>query len=500
MGCILAIDQGTTSSRTIIFDEQRRVVGFAQQPFEQHFPAPGRVEHDAREIWRTQRATINAALDDANLKAADIAAIGITNQRETTVVWDRRTGEPVYNAIVWQDGRTAAECERKRAAGLEPQVQRATGLLLDPYFSASKIRWILDHCDGAAAAAAAGHLAFGTIDSWLVWNLTGGRAHVTDPSNASRTALFNLHRLEWDDELLDVWQLPRTLLADITPSSGIAAMCSLPELESVPIAGIAGDQQAALFGQACYARGDAKCTYGTGCFLLLNCGTAPVVSQQRLLTSVAWQIEGEQAEYSLEGSVFMGGAVIAWLRDGLGLIERAADVEALAASVATSDGVVFVPAFTGLGAPYWDPQARASILGMTRGTTRAHIARAALEGIAFQVADVLGAMQADTGATLTNLKVDGGASANALLMQLQADLLNVRLSRPENTESTAVGCASLAGLAVNVWRDRDELAALARPSAVFTPRPDDGTLAQRARQWARAVERTRDWADIDTAS
>lgn len=495
MGCILAIDQGTTSSRTIIFDEQQRVVGFAQQPFEQHFPAPGHVEHDAKEIWRTQRATITAALGDANLKAADIAAIGITNQRETTVVWDRRTGEPVYNAIVWQDGRTAAECENKRAAGLEPLIRRATGLLLDPYFSASKIRWILDHCDGAAEAAAAGHLACGTIDSWLVWNLTGGRSHVTDPSNASRTALFNLHRLEWDDELLDVWQLPRSLLPDITPSSGIAATCSLPELQSVPIAGIAGDQQAALFGQACYARGEAKCTYGTGCFLLQNCGPAPVVSQQRLLSTVAWQIEGEETEYALEGSVFMGGAVIAWLRDGLGVIERAADVEALAGSVATSGGVVFVPAFTGLGAPYWDPHARASIHGMTRGTTRAHIALAALEGIAFQVSDVLGAMQADTGATLTSLKVDGGASANALLMQLQANLLGVRLNRPENHESTALGCASLAGLAVNVWRDRSELAALAKPSAVFTPQPDDGTLAQRARQWARAVERSRDWAD-----
>ena len=499
MGCILAIDQGTTSSRTLIFDEQRRVVGFAQQPFEQHFPAPDRVEHDANEIWRTQRATINAALAEANLKAADIAAIGITNQRETTVVWDRRTGEPIYNAIVWQDGRTAAACEQKRAAGFEPLVQRATGLLLDPYFSASKIRWILDHC-AATAAAAAGHLAFGTIDSWLIWNLTGGRAHLTDPSNASRTALFNLHRLEWDDELLELWQLPRSLLADLTPSSGIATTCTLPELQSVPIAGIAGDQHAALFGQACYDRGDAKCTYGTGCFLLQNCGTQPIESQQRLLSTVAWQIEDEPTEYALEGSVFMGGAVIAWLRDGLGLIENAADVEALAASVATSEDVVFVPAFTGLGAPYWDPRARASIQGMTRGTSRAHIARAALEGIAFQVADMLGAMQADTGAKLTNLKVDGGASANALLMQMQADLLGVRLSRPQNLESTAVGCASLAGLAVNVWRNRDELAALAKPAAEFMPRADDGTLARRARQWARAVERSRDWTDADTTT
>jgi glycerol kinase len=492
----LAIDQGTTSSRTLIFDEQRRVVGFAQQPFEQHFPAPGRVEHDANAIWRTQRETINAALADARLTAADIAAIGITNQRETTVIWDRRTGEPIYNAIVWQDGRTAAECEVKRAAGFEPLVQRTTGLLLDPYFSASKIRWILDHCD-AAAAAAAGHLAFGTIDSWLIWNLTGG-AHMTDPSNASRTALFNLHTLDWDDELLELWQLPRALLADITPSSGIAATCTLPELQSVPIAGIAGDQHAALFGQACYDRGDAKCTYGTGCFLLQNCGTAPVVSRQKLLSTVAWQIEGERTEYALEGSVFMGGAVISWLRDGLGLIEHAAEVEALAASVSTSEDVVFVPAFTGLGAPYWDPRARASIQGMTRGTTSAHIARAALEGVAFQVADMLGAMQADTGATLTSLKVDGGASANALLMQLQADLLGVRLVRPENPESTAVGCASLAGLAVKVWRDRDELTALTTTSAEFMPQPDDGTLARRARQWARAVERSRNWVDIDT--
>lgn len=498
MGCILAIDQGTTSSRTLIFDEQQRVVGFAQQAFEQHFPAPGRVEHDPGEIWRTQRATINAALAEAGLTAADIAAIGITNQRETTVVWDRRTAEPLYNAIVWQDGRTAAACEAKRDAGLEPLVQRSSGLLLDPYFSASKIRWILDHCD-AADAAAAGHLAFGTIDSWLIWNLTGG-AHLTDPTNASRTALFNLRTLEWDDELLDLWQLPRALLADLAPSSGVAARCTLPELQSVPIAGIAGDQHAALFGQACYERGDAKCTYGTGCFLLQHCGTAPIESQQRLLSTVAWQLEGEATEYALEGSVFMGGAVIAWLRDGLGLITHAAEVEALAASVDTSDGVVFVPAFTGLGAPYWDPRARASIQGMTRGTRGAHIARAALEGVAFQVADMLGAMQADTGAQLTSLKVDGGASANALLMQMQADLLGVRLGRPQNLESTAVGCASLAGLAVDVWRNRDELAALAKPAAEFMPRADNGTLARRARQWAKAVARSRDWTDADPVS
>lgn len=499
MGCIVALDQGTTSSRTIVFDEQQQVIGFAQQAYEQLFPRPGWVEHDPREIWRTQRETMIAAIADAGLGREDIAAVGITNQRETTIVWDRRTGEPIHNAIVWQDSRTAEACQRQRDSGLEPQIQRATGLLLDPYFSASKVRWILDHCDGAAAAAAAGQLAFGTVDSWLVWQLTNGNHHITDVSNASRTSLFNLHLGDWDDALLELWQIPRSMLATVVPSSGIVARCETAEVAGVPIAGIAGDQQAALFGQGCFEPGDAKCTYGTGCFVLLHCGSEPVMSAQRLLTTVAWRI-GDQTEFALEGSVFMGGATVEWLRDGLSLFERSADIEALAASVESSDGVVLVPAFAGLGAPYWDPHARGAILGMTRGTTGAHIARAGLEGIAFQVADVLGAMQADTPEPISSLKVDGGASANALLMQLQADILGVTLRRPKNPESTALGCAGLAGIAVGTWGHRDDLRALAQTDATFSPGPPTPALATQRRLWSRAVERAGAWTEKDDLS
>jgi len=499
VGFILALDQGTTSSRAVVYDETQRVLASAQQEFTQHFPRPGWVEHDPLEIWRTQRDVAVEALAKAGIGAhTALAAIGITNQRETTVVWDRRDGRPIHNAIVWQDRRTAEVCEKMHADGHETLLRETTGLVLDPYFSASKIRWILDHCDGAAAAAAAGHLAFGTIDSWLIWNLTEGRTHITDPTNASRTALYSLHSHDWDERMLELWGVPRSMLPRVARTSGELAECSIPEFANVPVAGIAGDQQAALFGQACFDRGDAKCTYGTGCFLLMNCGDEAVASDNRLLTSVAWDIDGA-VEYALEGSVFIGGATVQWLRDGLQIIERAADVEKLAASVDSSDGVVLVPAFSGLGAPYWDPRARGSIMGITRGTTKAHIARAALEGIACQVADVLDAMQKDTGETIHALKVDGGASANDLLMQLQCDILQAPLLRSDNAESTALGAAGLAGLGVGLWSGRDELRGLAPTSARFEPSPSDTASRELRKRWARAVARSQDWL-TDNAS
>jgi glycerol kinase len=496
---ILALDQGTTSSRAIVFDDHQRVVGSAQRPFEQLFPHPGWVEHDPLEIWQTQRDVALEALADANIDRADISGVGITNQRETTVVWDRRTGRPVYNAIVWQDRRTADLCRTKRNDGHEPTVHRVTGLLLDPYFSASKICWILDNCEGARDAATAGHLAFGTIDTWLIWQLTDGRSHITDPSNASRTCLFNLETRQWDDSMLELWDIPRSMLPEITQSSGIVARCATTELDDIAIAGIAGDQQAALFGQTCFSAGDAKCTYGTGCFILINSGERLVRSKNRLLTTVAWTIDG-RTEYALEGSVFVGGAVVQWLRDGLEIIDQSGDIETLAAGVEGTDGVVFVPAFAGLGAPYWDPEARGTIIGITRGTTKGHLARAGLEGIAFQVADVLCAMQTDIDGTLTTLKVDGGASANNLLMQLQSDILQTSLIRPGNHESTALGAASLAGLALGVWQDRDELRALWREARRFLPEPMHRDLENQRALWHRAVERARHWlSDSGTA-
>ena len=496
MAFILALDQGTTSSRAIVFDDQQNVVGSAQRPFQQLFPRPGWVEHDPIAIWETQRDVAIEALKKAKIGHADIAGIGITNQRETTVVWDRRTGQPIYNAIVWQDRRTAKACAAKREAGHEALVSSVTGLLLDPYFSASKICWILDNCDGARESAAAGHLAFGTIDTWLIWNLTNGRSHITDPSNASRTCLFNLQSQQWDESMLELWDIPRSLLPEITFSSGRLAHCTTPAFDGVVIAGIAGDQQAALFGQTCFSVGDAKCTYGTGCFILLNCGDRPVFSRNRLLTTVAWTINGE-TEYALEGSVFIGGAVVQWLRDGLEIIAHAADIEALAANVESTDGVVLVPAFSGLGAPYWDPNARGTIMGITRGTTKGHLARAALEGIAFQVSDVLDAMQADIGTTLSSLKVDGGASANNLLMQLQSDISHTVLIRPANHESTAVGAASLAGLAVGTWKDRAELCALSAEARRFLPTTDCRAIDGQRALWRKAIERTRQWISDD---
>jgi glycerol kinase len=490
---ILALDQGTTSSRSILFDSRGRPVAVAQREFTQHYPRSGWVEHDPDEIWATQAATIAEVLARAGLRFDDLAAIGITNQRETTVLWNRRTGRPVAPAIVWQDRRTADLCERLKADGLEPEVARRTGLLLDPYFSGTKLAWLLDHVPGARAQAEAGELAFGTVDSWLAWQLTRGASHVTDASNASRTLLLDLRTGEWDDFMLDLLRIPRAVLPRVTASSisGDAPRCVLGGSDGVPIAGIAGDQQAALFGQACFEPGMAKNTYGTGCFLLLNTGREPLVSANRLLTTVAWQTDARQ--YALEGAVFVGGAVVQWLRDGLGLIERSSDVEPLAASVRDTGGVYLVPAFTGLGSPHWDAYARGTMVGLSRGTTRAHIARAALESIAFQSAEVLDAMQRDSRERLRELRVDGGAAANGLLLQFQADLLGVPVVRPAITETTALGAAYLAGLGVGFWNSPAEVARHWQAERTFEPAMSRDESQARRAQWARAVERSRGW-------
>ncbi len=493
MKAILSLDQGTTSSRAILFDQNGRSLAAAQQEFRQLFPQPGWVEHDADEIWQTQRDVASRAIAQSGLRAQDIGAIGITNQRETTVVWERQTGRPIAHAIVWQDRRTAGLCDELKRAGREELFTRKTGLVLDAYFSGTKLKWLLDHIRGARDRAARGELAFGTIDSWLIWNLTGGRTHVTDVSNASRTLLFNIHSLDWDDELLALLDIPRAVLPSIVSSSqgvGETDCEGLPQ--GLPIAGVAGDQQAALFGQACHEPGMAKNTYGTGCFMLMNTGTQPVASQNRLLTTVAWRI-GDTTHYALEGSVFVAGAAIQWLRDGLGIIQTSDEVERLASSVEDTGGVYLVPAFAGLGAPHWDQSARGAIVGLTRGTTRAHIARAALESIAYQSADLLAAMTADSGIALKELRVDGGATVNNLLMQFQADLLGVPVVRPVVTETTALGAAYLAGLAVGFWRDVQEIAAQWRKECIFTPAPTAG-LEVRMRDWQRAVERSKHWA------
>ncbi len=490
---VLALDQGTTSSRAVVFDPEGSAVAFAQGELRQIYPQPGWVEHAAEEIWGSQVAVAAEALARAGLSARDLAAVGITNQRETVVVWERATGRPVCNAIVWQDRRTAGLCDRLRSDGLEPLFRERTGLLLDPYFSGTKIAWILEHVPGARADAEAGRLAFGTVDSWLIWKLTGGALHVTDVTNALRTLLWNLHTGAWDPELLDALGVPPQMLPEVRSSSEVYAE-TLPAVfgAPVPLAGVAGDQQAALLGQACVKPGMAKNTYGTGCFLLLNTGRRPVASASRLLTTPAWRIGGA-TDYALEGSVFVGGAVVQWLRDGLGLIRSSAEVEALAASVPDAGGVVLVPAFTGLGAPHWDPYARGTLLGITRGTTAGHIARAALEGIAFQVADVLTAMEADSGVPLAELRVDGGAAVNDLLMQLQADLIGVPVTRPANPETTALGAAYLAGLAVGVWKDLDDVAGRWRVERVFEPRLDRGRTEEMRARWAKGVERARGW-------
>jgi len=494
MKAIIAFDQGTTSSRAIAFGRDGRILASAQQEFRQIFPQPGWVEHDAGEIWRTQRDVASQALAEAGLAASDVAGIGITNQRETTVLWERASGRPVANAIVWQDRRTASRCDALRQAGHEPLFAARTGLILDAYFSGTKLAWLLDNVPGARERARRGELAFGTVDSWLVWQLSGGRAHVTDVSNASRTLLFDIHKLDWDDELLALLDIPRAVLPQVVDSSARVAATACEGLPAgIPVAGIAGDQQAALFGQACHRPGMAKNTYGTGCFLLMNTGDAPATSRNRLLTTVAWR-RGGATRYALEGSVFIAGAAIQWLRDGLGIITRAADIDALAASVPDPEGVYFVPALSGLGAPYWDPHARGTIVGITRGTTKAHLARATLEAIAFQSAELIEAMAQDSGLALTELRVDGGATASNLLMQMQADLLGVPVVRPRVTETTALGAAYLAGLAVGFWRDEQEIAALWARDRVFEPYLSREEGRERLAGWRRAVERSRAWA------
>jgi glycerol kinase len=492
MKYVLALDQGTTSSRAILFDQAGSVIASAQKEFRQIFPKPGWVEHDANEIWATQLATAQDVMAKQQLSPSDVAAIGITNQRETTVVWDRETGTPIHHAIVWQDRRTAARCDQLKARGLAATIKRKTGLVVDAYFSGTKLEWILKNVPGARAKAKDGRLAFGTIDTWLVWNLTGGRVHVTDPSNASRTMLFNL-KGDWDNELLKLLGVPRSVLPEVKSSSEVYGDTRLLG-GSIPIAGIAGDQQAALFGQACTQPGMVKNTYGTGCFMLMNTGTKPTPSKHNLLTTVAWRI-GNRTEYALEGSIFIAGAVVQWLRDGLGIIKSSADVEALAAQVTDPDGVYLVPAFAGLGAPHWDQYARGLVAGVTRGTTAAHIARAALEGIAFQVADVLRAMEADARIKLKELRVDGGASANNLLMQFQSSLLGVPVVRPKVTETTALGAAYLAGLAVGYWKDQKQIAAQWQVDRRFTPAMESTERKRLERGWVKALDRSRRWEE-----
>ncbi|MBM3397159.1 MAG: glycerol kinase GlpK [Betaproteobacteria bacterium] len=498
MDHILAIDQGTTSSRAVVLDRAGQVVAMSQRELTQFFPRPGWVEHDPLEIWQSQLAVVREALAKAGLQARQLRAIGITNQRETTVLWDRRTGEPVAPAIVWQDRRTASLCDDLRLAGHAPMMAAKTGLVLDAYFSGTKLAWLLNHVPGARQRAERGELAFGTVDSWLMWQLTGGRLHATEPSNASRTLLFNWQTGTWDPDILALLNIPPAVLPQVLPSCGVLAQTDAHWLgASVPIAGWAGDQQAALFGQACFAPGMAKNTYGTGCFMLMNTGDQPVVSQNQLLGTVAWQGPARAdrcTAYALEGSVFMAGATVQWLRDGLQIIEHAADVEALAASVPDTGDVFLVPAFAGLGTPDWDGQARGTLVGMTRGTGRAHIARAALEAIALQTADVFQAMRADSGLPLTELRVDGGASQNDLLMQIQANVLGVPVIRSRHPETTALGAAYLAGLGVGFWCDAAELSAQWQAGRSFWPQWQDGQLDQHRARWREAVARSRAWA------
>lgn len=491
MKYILALDQGTTSSRAILFNHDGGIVATAQKEFRQIFPKPGWVEHDAQEIWATQAGVAAEVLHKARAKAGDVAAIGITNQRETTVVWDRKTGKPICNAIVWQDRRTAPMCDKLRAQKLDKVIQKKTGLVVDAYFSATKVQWILQNVKGAKARAAKGELAFGTIDSWLLWNLTGGKVHATDVSNASRTMLYDIRKGTWDEELLKIFGVPRSMLPEVRDSSGVFGATTLLGGKT-PIAGIAGDQQSALFGQVCTKPGMVKNTYGTGCFMLMNTGVKPIASKNKLLTTVAWRIGG-RTEYALEGSVFIAGAAIQWLRDGLGIIRKSADVEALAASVPDTGGVYLVPAFAGLGAPHWDAYARGALVGMTRGTTAAHIARAALEGIALQVMDILKAMEADAGIKLKELRVDGGASVNNLLMQMQCDLLGVPVVRPKVNETTALGAACLAGLAVGYWKNVADIAKHWQVDRKFKPRMKAGMRSRITEGWKRALGRAMGW-------
>lgn len=492
MSYILALDQGTTSSRAIVFDKESQIISVAQKEFTQIFPRSGWVEHNPHEIWETQRDTAIAALQKAILTAKDISAIGITNQRETTIVWNQTTGEPICNAIVWQDRRTSALCDeiRKTHGDL---IREKTGLEIDAYFSASKINWMLENIRDARKQAENGELLFGTVDTWLLWKFTYGKAYLTDVSNASRTMLFNIKTLDWDEELLEIFRIPRQILPTVCSSAEIYGEVETPnELKGIKIAGIAGDQQAALFGQMCFEKGLTKSTYGTGCFMLQNIGTKAVKSENRLLTTIGWKI-GDKTEYALEGSVFIGGAVIQWLRDSLQIIEKSNEVEALTNSVADNGGVYFVPAFAGLGAPHWNQDARGLIIGLTRGTGKAHIARAALESIAYQTADLLDALQADSGIKLTELRVDGGATANETLLQFQADLLEIPVVRSRISETTALGAAYLAGLAVGFWKSKDELASHWQADKIFTPKMSPTKAKELRKNWSKAVGRTFNW-------
>ena len=492
---ILSLDQGTTSSRAIIFDRAGRIVSVAQKEFTQIFPQPGWVEHDPMEIWSTQLGVAAESVLRAGLRTNDIDSVGITNQRETTIVWDRETGQPVYNAIVWQDRRTAGYCDKLRAQGLADMIREKTGLVIDAYFSGTKVKWILDNVAGARARAEAGKLAFGTVDSWLLWNLTAGKVHATDVSNASRTMLYNIYTMDWDADLLKLLEIPTSMLPEVRASSGIFGYTEkILTSHALPIAGIAGDQQSALFGQMCTEPGMVKNTYGTGCFMLMNTGTTPVPSTQNLLTTVAWRI-GDVTHYALEGSVFIAGAVVQWLRDGLGIIRNSGEVEALARTVDGSDGVFVVPAFAGLGAPHWNAHARGTIVGLTRGSNRAHIARAALESIAFQTQEVLLAMEADANIPIRELRVDGGATANDLLMQFQSDILAVDVIRPQVTETTAQGAAYLAGLATGFWSGTAEIARQWQPEKVFRSTMEADVRISLLNGWHRAVNATKAWAD-----
>jgi glycerol kinase len=493
MKYILAFDQGTTSSRSIIFDQRGEIVSVGQREFRQIFPQSGWVEHDPDEIFGSQVETAKEALASASLSSADIAAVGITNQRETTIIWDRSTGKPIYNAIVWQDRRTSEYCDRIRIKHGET-IRKKTGLEVDAYFSASKIAWLLDNVPDARAKAEAGDLAFGTVDTWLIWKLTNGGLHITDPSNASRTMLFNIHENQWDNELLDIFAIPHMLVPNVRSSSEIhGEITSVDEINAIKIAGIAGDQQAALFGQGCFSKGNTKSTYGTGCFLLQNTGGEPVQSENRLLTTIGWNIDG-RTHYALEGSVFVGGAVIQWLRDELGIIQASEDVEALASSIPDNGDVYFVPAFAGLGTPHWDQDARGSILGLTRGTGKAHIARAALESIAYQTADLLIAMNADSRSKLSELRVDGGATSNEMLMQFQADILQIPVVRNKVKETTSLGAAYLAGLATGFWSSQDELSKHWQADKTFEPQMSASEADRLMARWREAVDRSRSWS------
>jgi glycerol kinase len=491
---ILALDQGTTSSRAIIFDHNGLPVATVQKEFTQFYPKPGWVEHDPDEIWSTQAGVALEAISKAGLESVNIAGIGITNQRETTVVWNRKTGKPVYNAIVWQDRRTADFCDQLKKDGQSSKILKKTGLIIDAYFSATKVSWILDNVKDARRLAEEGQLAFGTIDSWLIWNLTRGQLHITDVSNASRTMLFNIHTLKWDEELLRIFNIPSAMLAEVRSSSEVYGKTVSLFADSIPVAGIAGDQQAALFGQMCIEPGMVKNTYGTGCFMVMNIGSKPIESKSKLLTTIAWRI-GNETQYALEGSIFIAGAVVQWLRDGLGIIKNSADVEKLAAKVKDSEGVYFVPAFAGLGAPHWNQHARGTLVGITRGSTSAHIARAALDSIAFQTLEVLLAMQKDSGIDIRELRVDGGATVNNQLMQFQSDLLQAKVVRPKITETTALGAAYLAGLAVNYWSNIDEIRQQWQMDRIFSPQIEENETRSLIKGWHRAVNAAKAWAD-----